>query len=80
MLLFSFFVPVPSFPQKNIAPGSPRNDDRPLDRLPKHVEQRIDIGVAVLKHYNFEEGTSYRDYKGFRTDAKVVAVDEERRY
>src|SRR6516165_1420477 len=30
LLLFSFFVPVPSFPQKNIAPGSPRNNDRPL--------------------------------------------------
>src|SRR5487761_1485226 len=32
LLLFSSFVPVPSFPQKNIAPGSPGNNDRPLDR------------------------------------------------
>ena len=32
LLLFSFFVPLPSFPQKNIEPGSPRNDDRPLGR------------------------------------------------
>jgi hypothetical protein len=32
-LLFSFFLPIPSFPQRNFAPGSPRNDDRQLGQL-----------------------------------------------
>src|SRR6266550_8024801 len=32
LLLFSFFVPIASFPQRNFAPGSPRNDDRQLGR------------------------------------------------
>ena len=30
LLLFSFFVPIASFPQTNFAPGSPRKDDRQL--------------------------------------------------
>ena len=29
---FSFFVPIPSFPQKNSASGATRNDDRQLGR------------------------------------------------
>lgn len=32
LLLFSFFVPIPNFPQRNFARGSPRNDDRQLGR------------------------------------------------
>jgi hypothetical protein len=32
LLLFSFFTPLLSFPPKNFAPGSPRNDDRQLAR------------------------------------------------
>src|SRR5262249_51357905 len=32
LLLFSFFVPFPGFPQKNFAPGTPRNDDRQFRR------------------------------------------------
>ncbi len=32
LLLFSFLVPIASFPQGNFAPGSPRNDDRQLGR------------------------------------------------
>jgi hypothetical protein len=32
LLLFSFFGPTHSFPQRNSAPGSPRNDDRQLAR------------------------------------------------
>src|SRR5437660_525284 len=32
LLLFSFLVPIASFPQRNFAPGSPRNDDRKLGR------------------------------------------------
>ncbi len=32
LLLFSFFVPRSSFPQRNFAPGSSRDDDRQLDR------------------------------------------------
>src|SRR6267378_3915899 len=32
LLLFSFFVTIASFPIRNFAPGSPRNDDRQLDR------------------------------------------------
>jgi len=32
VLLFSFFGPTHSFPQRNSAPGSPRNDDRQLAR------------------------------------------------
>ena len=32
LLLFSFFEPIASFPQRNFTPGSPRNDDRQLGR------------------------------------------------
>ena len=36
LLLFSFFVPRSSFPQRNFVPGSPRNDDRQRGR-PTHT-------------------------------------------
>src|SRR6266576_7156085 len=32
LLLFSFLVPIANFPQRNFAPGSPRNDERQLGR------------------------------------------------
>ena len=33
-------------------------------------------GVALLKGLNVEEDVTYRDYKKFRTDTKIVPVGE----
>jgi hypothetical protein len=46
--------------------------------LPKHVDAKIDMGIGLLKRYDSEEETSYRDYKRFRTDAKILKVSGAR--
>jgi hypothetical protein len=40
--------------------------------LPLHMAVKLDARVALLKGFNLEQDTSYRDYKKFRTDSKVV--------
>lgn len=44
--------------------------------LPKHVAVRADARVALLKNYRLDEDVTYRDYKKFRTDSKIVGVGE----
>jgi|ERR1700694_464136 hypothetical protein len=44
--------------------------------LPKHVVLKLDARVALFKGLNIEEDVSYRDYRKFRTDTKIVPVGE----
>ena len=44
--------------------------------LPSHVAVKLDARVALLKSVNIAEDVTYRDYKKFRTDTKIVPVGE----
>jgi len=44
--------------------------------LPQHVSLKLDARVALLKEYNLDDDVTYRDYKKFRTDTKIVPVGE----
>jgi hypothetical protein len=44
--------------------------------LPKHVAAKVDARVALLKKYNLNEDYTFSDYKKFRTDSKIVGVQE----
>jgi hypothetical protein len=44
--------------------------------LPRHVAVRVDVRVALLKNFNLEADVTYRDYKKFRTDTRIVPVGE----
>jgi hypothetical protein len=44
--------------------------------LPKSVSLKLSARVALLKNYNVVEDVSYRDYKKFRSDTKIVPVTE----
>ena len=46
--------------------------------LPKHLAVKLDARVALLKNFNMDMDITYRDYKKFRTDAKIVGVGEVR--
>ena len=40
--------------------------------LPKQVVFRLDAKLVLLKNFTIEEQSTYRDYKKFRTDTKIV--------
>ncbi|HYN15145.1 MAG TPA: hypothetical protein VES66_05065 [Terriglobales bacterium] len=44
--------------------------------LPKSVSLKLSARVALLKSFNVIEDVSYRDYKKFRSDTKIVPVTE----
>jgi hypothetical protein len=44
--------------------------------LPRHVAIKVDVRVALLKNFDVEADVTYRDYKKFRTDTKIVPVGE----
>ena len=44
--------------------------------LPRHVTFKAEARLALLKGYNVEGEQEYRDYKKFRTSAKIVSVGE----
>lgn len=44
--------------------------------LPKHVDVKVDARVALLKNFNEDIDLTYRDYKKFRTDTRIVGVGE----
>jgi len=47
--------------------------------LPRSVSLRLSARLALLKNLNVVEDVSYRDYKKFRTDVKIVPVPDEPR-
>jgi hypothetical protein len=44
--------------------------------LPRHVALKLDARLALLKGLNIAEDVTYRDYKKFRTDTKILPVGE----
>jgi len=44
--------------------------------LPKHDSVKLDVRLALLKNFNVDQDTTYRDYKKFRTDTKIVGMEE----
>lgn len=44
--------------------------------LPKHEAIKLNVRVALLKNFNMDEDDTYRDYKKFRTSAKIVGMQE----
>jgi hypothetical protein len=46
--------------------------------LPLHLTAKIDVRLALLKNFDVSLDQSYRDYKKFRTSAKIVGVGEVR--
>ncbi len=44
--------------------------------LPRHVTFKVDARVALFKGYKLDGEQTYRDYKKFRTSAKIVSVGE----
>lgn len=44
--------------------------------LPRRESIKVDVRVALLKNFNVDEDVTYRDYKKFRTDTKIVGVGE----
>jgi hypothetical protein len=44
--------------------------------LPKHVALKLDAKLALLKNLDYDVDVTYRDYRKFRTDTKVLSVGE----
>jgi hypothetical protein len=44
--------------------------------LPQHINVKVDVRLALLKDFNVEDDITYRDYKKFRTDTKIVPIGE----
>jgi len=44
--------------------------------LPQHINLKVDVRLALLKNFNVEDDITYRDYKKFRTDTKIVPLGE----
>ncbi|MGO9088533.1 MAG: hypothetical protein ACLP6G_03505 [Terriglobales bacterium] len=44
--------------------------------LPKHMSYKLDARVALFKGYNIEGDHTYRDYRKFRTSARIVGMGE----
>jgi len=44
--------------------------------LPRHVTFKVDARVALFKGYNLDGDQQYRDYRKFRSSAKIVGVEE----
>ena len=44
--------------------------------LPRHVSFKVDARVALFKGFRLDGEQTYRDYKKFRTSAKIVSVGE----
>jgi hypothetical protein len=44
--------------------------------LPRHVTFKVDARVALFKGFNVDGDQEYRDYRKFRTSAKIVGMGE----
>jgi hypothetical protein len=44
--------------------------------LPLHVTAKIGVRLALVKNFNVDMEQTFRDYKKFRTSAKIVGVSE----
>jgi len=46
--------------------------------LPKHVALKLDARIALFKGLNIDEDVTYRDYKKFRTDIRILPLGESK--
>jgi hypothetical protein len=44
--------------------------------LPRHMEVKVDVRLALVKNFNVAEDVTYRDYKKFRSDTRMVPLGE----
>jgi len=44
--------------------------------LPKHESVKLEARMVLLKNFRLDEDTTYRDYKKFRTNSKIVGMGE----
>jgi hypothetical protein len=44
--------------------------------LPRHVAVHVDVRLALLKNFNVEQDVTYKDYKKFHTQTKIVGMEE----
>jgi hypothetical protein len=44
--------------------------------LPQHINVKVDVRIALLKNFDVEDDLTFRDYKKFRTDTKIIPVGE----
>jgi hypothetical protein len=44
--------------------------------LPRHVAVHVDVRLALLKNFNVEQDISYKDYRKFHTESKIVGMEE----
>jgi hypothetical protein len=44
--------------------------------LPRQLDLKIDLRLALLKNFKVDAEQTFRDYKKFRTDAKIVGIGE----
>jgi hypothetical protein len=44
--------------------------------LPRQVDFKIDVRLALLKNFRVDAEQTFRDYKKFRTDTKIVGIGE----
>lgn len=44
--------------------------------LPLHLDVKVGVRLALLKGFNIEDEQTFRDYKKFRTDAKITGIGE----
>lgn len=45
--------------------------------LPRHVAVKLDARLALVANINVEEEVTYRDYRKFRADTRIVPVGEQ---
>lgn len=48
--------------------------------LPQHVSFKFDARVALFKGYNEQDEETYRDYRKFRTTARIMAVEDVQKH
>jgi hypothetical protein len=44
--------------------------------LPRHLAVHVDVRLALLKNYNVEQDVTYKDYRKFHTQTKIVGMEE----
>lgn len=44
--------------------------------LPRQLAFKVDLRLALLKNFRVESEQTFRDYKKFRTDSKIIGVSE----
>ena len=44
--------------------------------LPRHLALHVDVRVALVKNFDFDEDITYKDYKKFRAASRIVGMEE----